>query len=237
MRKITYITVFIFIIMKLFPAEDGPGDLFRMANKDILDKKYDLAMKKLEKIDQEFETFEGIKIEIAKLYIRIGKKEKGCSVYNQALFLENNSDIVFEYGNYLYEQNKFEEALAVYDQDKNKKYKNYIGAALSCKKLNKISDAEEYYKKAIKVNKNTSNTYLLLGKLYYETKDIKKAIKYFAKYVDLDESEKSYILLANMYILDNNENAAKKTLKKGINKFPKSQALNKLLINIVIKKS
>lgn len=235
-----YFMIFIMVIINsklVFSIEEGPGDLYRTAKLLLKERKYNVAILNLKKLDLLYQNQDSIKVEIAKAYIEAGDENTAIGYYESGIRLKDNSIAVFEYGNLLYTKQEYTKALEVFKQDNEKTYANYLGAALSAKKLNLLDDAEDYYIKAMKKNRGNEKIYLHIGKLYFEQKKIDKAIEYFKKYNKLTQNEKSYILLANAYILKEDKEAAKKVLKDGLNVLPKNQNLNKILISIVIDKN
>ena len=77
-------------------------------------------------------------------------------------------------------------------------------------------EAIKYYKKAIELNPNYMEAYLVLGTAYYEgKKDYDEAIKCFNKAVELDPNlAETYVLLAAVYLEQVNGEKVMECVKK-----------------------
>lgn len=207
---------------------DGPGDLYRTAQIDISAKKYSNAIEKMKKVVEIAPKDEGVRLEIARVYKSAGEIENSCKEYEYSIKIEQDNEVIFEYGNLCFQNKKYNKAFEVFKKDKSENYKNEFGAAVAARLAGNFDEAEVYYKKVITKNPDLADAYFGLGVVYQKQKSYDAAIENFRKYLKRKKNEDVYSILSSLYMLKEDYIKAKETINKGLKEYPDSEKLKKL---------
>jgi tetratricopeptide (TPR) repeat protein len=215
---------------------DGPGDLYRTAQIEIAAKKYDSAIENTKKIVKIAPKDADVRVEMARLYNSAEQTENSYNEYEVSINIENNEEIIFEYGNLCFKNKEFEKATEVFLKDKSGNYKNEFGAAASARLAGNLEKSEKYYKKVIEKNPELADAYFGLGVIYQKQKSYDSAIENFKNYLERKKNEDVYTILSSLYMLKKDYTNAKEIIKTGLKDYPNSEKLKKLLQIASVKK-
>lgn len=207
---------------------DGIGDLYRTAQKDIEEKRYNYAienMKRILLIDSENSE---IRTELARVYNKIGAIEKSNKEYEISIKIENDKEVIFEYGDLCFKRKEYEKSFKIFQKDKTENYKNVFGAATAARMLGELEQSLDYYNRAISKNPEFADSYFGIAVVYQKKKNYDAAIENFKSYLKRKKSEDVYGILSSLYMLKKNYEKAKETLKAGLKEYPNSAKLKKL---------
>jgi len=155
--------------------------------------------------------------EQAYVYYNTNQGAKAFAVLEQIPENSRDSDILLIMGNIVEDYKKPEQARAFMLQalvKNSENYKAYYNLGCLYLKEEKYFFAIDYFKKAIKYNKNFAFAYYNIGCAYLGLKDYKKARKYFLKAIAKKPDEKDFFInLAYCYKQLGQEKSAKRILE------------------------
>lgn len=223
--------------------------LYRIANVYILRKQYDTSIsffKKIIKTDPEFESayydlgkiyYEKSKLDIPKK--KYSEKKKIQEKYLKASYLyferylvknkNNDSDAIFFLGDLYFKGNLFEKSYRVFSRDKNNDFRNNFGAALTGRFIGKYRNSKKYYERVLEEKPNFEEAYLGIAITYQLMGEFDKALRNFELYLAVKDDENVYVTMTSLYIEKKNYKKAKEVAEKGLNKFPNSKNLEKMM--------
>lgn len=192
--------VFLFILFVCFQGEVGAIDqnsderefyVVRLPE-EIIDKKLS-EYRNLYKLNSSNEEIRKSYADLllAKLVI-LNENRKFYDIESLLLEAEalipDNVLLNFIWGDFLYEQMKYNDAIAKYEQVLQKKpdhLPTIIRLAYSYLNLYKYDDAANYFEKALAYNQDDYNLLYSCGIAYFELRDYEKAVNYFEKALTL----------------------------------------------------
>jgi cytochrome c-type biogenesis protein CcmH/NrfG len=68
--------------------------------------------------------------------------------------------------------------------------------------LNRISEAIEYYKKALRIEQNNPETYMLLGNVHYLNNDLEQSVQAYRASISLAPDNDEYRLIYSQVMED-----------------------------------
>ncbi|MEJ2545616.1 MAG: tetratricopeptide repeat protein [Calditrichaceae bacterium] len=83
-------------------------------------------------------------------------------------------------------------------------------------RISRIDDAKVLFDKLMEMNPNNSDNYYNLGVVYYQKKELNKALDYFLKAIDIDENLDSYLYAAVIYLEQGNKEKALKYFRERV---------------------
>lgn len=146
-------------------------------------------------------------------------------------YLQNNSDELFNVGDYYFKNGRYEKAYEVFSRD-NTNIKNIFGAATSARFLNDNENALRLYTQSIEMDPNFYEAYLGRGVINRNIGNYSEAINDFNKYMKYRQDEAVYTGLGDVYMITKNYREAKNILEVGRNRYPNSKVIRDMLIRL-----
>ena len=146
-------------------------------------------------------------------------------------YLQNNSNELFNVGDYYFKNGRYEKAYEVFSRD-NTNIKNIFGAATSARFLNDNENALRLYTQSIEMDPNFYEAYLGRGVINRNIGNYSEAINDFNKYMKYRQDEAVYTGLGDVYMITKNYGEAKNILEVGRNRYPNSKVIKDMLIRL-----
>lgn len=146
-------------------------------------------------------------------------------------YLQNNSNELFNVGDYYFKNGRYEKAYEVFLRD-NTNIKNIFGAATSARFLNDNENALRLYTQSIEMDPNFYEAYLGRGVINRNIGNYSEAINDFNKYMKYRQDEAVYTGLGDVYMITKNYGEAKNILEVGRNRYPNSKVIKDMLIRL-----
>ncbi|MCM8816216.1 MAG: tetratricopeptide repeat protein [Candidatus Omnitrophica bacterium] len=106
----------------------------------------------------------------------------------------------------------------------------YYNSGLILEKQDKNKEAEEYFKKAIKLQPNFAKSYIALANIYEKQNNLAEAITNYNKAIEISQEDPlPYEKLVEIYLKQNNFKEAENVLTKVVKKNIQSSKLNQIL--------
>lgn len=120
--------------------------------------------------------------------------------YREALQRSDDARILNNYGSFLFEQGRYEEALARFEQASrdtlyDERSHVFENMGLTALKLGRKEQARKYFARAVRLNARQQGALLELASLAYESKDYVPAKEYYDRFVRLGEENARSLLL------------------------------------------
>ena len=135
----------------------------------------------------------------------------------------------FQSGNYYFKNNQYEKAREQFLETSGD-FNCIYGIAVTSRFLGDYDKAINNYNILIAKDPKFYEGYLGLGICYQLKGNFDQAILFFNKFLEIKKQENIFEIIANLYILQKKPNLAKNIIKEGLNYFPNSKALKKLMI-------
>lgn len=161
----------------------------------------DIALSRLRKALTIDENYADAHNAIAVMYQKLGQTAMATKHYERALALEPlNSDILNNYGQYLCQQNRVNEAeRAFLKAVENPIYRKpefpYTNAAICVLRNQQFSKAKQYLTKALQLKPNFEVALYQMAKLSYDTKQYVEAQDYIKRYANQAQHTPQSLLL------------------------------------------
>ena len=152
-----------------------------------------LAMTKLEKALKQNEDNADAHHYLAELYRRLGKNKKAERHYRKALSgQENNSSLLNNYGVFLCEQKKYEQAQSYFnrvitDPLYNDKAGVYENMGLCAKRKGNVLEAEKHLAAALKLNPKKPHALLAMGQINFDKQLYEQSRQFLYNYLELSK--------------------------------------------------
>ncbi|MFQ6069152.1 MAG: tetratricopeptide repeat protein [Candidatus Aminicenantales bacterium] len=182
-------------------SDEESFELFDKGNALLEEEKFDEALAAFEEFMEKYPEVFQVHLNIGSCYLKKGDLERAEKEFN--FVLEKTKEVLGDYKNdpqtslraftglgeiYLQRQdydramNYFAQSLEISPQDEVAAYN--VAQVLFFNQ--KIDEAIEYYKLAIKIKPDWSKPYLRLGYAYLNKGDFEKALENFKKFIDMD---------------------------------------------------
>lgn len=141
-----------------------------------------------------------------------------------------DSDEIFKKGNELFKAKDYKGALKIYAMDKSGDIRNLLGAGITSRFTGNLKDSISYLNKIIEVNPEYTRAYKEVAMSYQMNKEYEKAIENFKRYLLEIPEERTYLVVANIYMGSFKDyEKAKELLLEAKEVFPKSKDILNLL--------
>lgn len=167
---------------------------------------------------------------------RVDNKEKARTHFKRAIQLEpDDPDHRNNYGVFLCQINETAEAEKQFMTAANNKFyktPEYAldNAGLCMLEANKLDKADEYLRKALRINPQFANTYLHMAELLYKRERLTVADAYFQRFMSYGDDTPESLLLGIQIKRDAGEEAvAEQFASKLLNEFPTSREAGEYL--------
>lgn len=144
-------------------------------------------------------------------------------------YLKQDSEKLFEVGDYYFKDGRYEKAYEVFSQD-SINLKNIFGAATTARFLNEYDRALTLYTQAISMAPNFYESYLGRGIVNRNIGNYSEAINDFRKYMEYKKDESVYVGLGDVYMITENFEEAKNILEVARNRYPNSKVIKDMLV-------
>lgn len=208
----------------------GEGFLFWKGNSekekvDVSRQEMNQRWERIKELDQQI-SFDRDKWRLQKNY---KEYKKEFDIYMD--YLQNNSNELFNVGDYYFKNGRYEKAYEVFSRD-NTNIKNVFGAATSARFLNDNENALRLYTQSIEMDPNFYEAYLGRGVINRNIGNYSEAINDFNKYMKYRQDEAVYTGLGDVYMITKNYGEAKNILEVGRNRYPNSKVIRDMLIRL-----
>ena len=113
-------------------------------------------------------------------------------------------------------------------------YKAYTCYAIAKSDFKDYDGAIELYKKAVEINPNEANAYILTGNLYSNLKKYKEAEEQYKKALTINKFDPSlYILIANVYFMNNEVERSLYSYRAAVNMRPENDEYKLVYIQVL----
>ena len=147
--------------------------------------------------------------------------------------LLTDSNEIFKKGNDLFKAKDYKGALKIYEMDKSGDIRNLFGAGLTSKFLGKLPESIGYFNQIIEKDPTFTRAYKEVAMAYQANKEYDKAIENFKRYLLEVPEERTYLVVANIYIGSFKDNQkAREILLEAKDFFPQSKEIGDLLKNV-----
>lgn len=182
---------------------------------------YELQIENIKKMIQKKMTIENVDLddELTTYIIEYGTFE-----------MLTDSDEIFKKGNELFKAKDYKAALKIYEMDKSGDIRNLLGAGITSRFTGNLKNSIIYLNKIIETNPEYTRAYKEVAMSYQMNKEYEKAIENFKRYLLETPEERTYLVVANIYIGSFKDyEKAKEILLEGKEYFPKSKDIATLL--------
>lgn len=135
---------------------------------------------------------------------------------------------LFEKGNQLFIENKYEKANKEFKSDFSD-VRNIFGAATTDRFLGRHDLAIQEYGKTLEKLPNFGEAYLGRGLSYRDSSRYEEAVADLKKYISLSQAEAGYIALGDTYMAMGRYSEAQSIFFQGVTKYPTSNVMRKML--------
>ncbi|MGY0394130.1 MULTISPECIES: tetratricopeptide repeat protein [unclassified Fusobacterium] len=192
---------------------------------DVSRQEMNQRWERIKELDQQI-SFDRDKWRLQKNY---KEYKKEFDIYMD--YLQNNSNELFNVGDYYFKNGRYEKAYEVFSRD-NTNIKNVFGAATSARFLNDNENALRLYTQSIEMDPNFYEAYLGRGVINRNIGNYSEAINDFNKYMKYRQDEAVYTGLGDVYMITKNYGEAKNILEVGRNRYPNSKVIRDMLIRL-----
>lgn len=192
---------------------------------DVSRQEMNQRWERIKELDQQI-SFDRDKWRLQKNY---KEYKKEFDIYMD--YLQNNSNELFNVGDYYFKNGRYEKAYEVFSRD-NTNIKNVFGAATSARFLNDNENALRLYTQSIEMDPNFYEAYLGRGVINRNIGNYSEAISDFNKYMKYRQDEAVYTGLGDVYMITKNYGEAKNILEVGRNRYPNSKVIRDMLIRL-----
>lgn len=141
-----------------------------------------------------------------------------------------DSDEIYQKGNEYIKARDYKNALRIFEMETNGDIRNLFGAGLTSKFLGLLPQSIDYFNKIIEIDPTFTRAYKEVAMAYQVNKDYEKAIENFKIYLSTIPEERTYLVVANIYIGNYKDyEKAREILLEAITAFPDSKAIGDLL--------
>jgi len=154
----------------------------------LTQKKYKIAMMKLQKALQQDPDLPEAHHYIGELYSQLEQYDKAEVHYKRAIQLDPaNSILQNNYGAFLYQQEKFDEALEYFGMaEKDPLYQApdqlYENIGRCYYRMKNIEDAEKYFRRALELNENLPGSLYVMAQINFDRKNLMGTRAYLQRY-------------------------------------------------------
>lgn len=192
---------------------------------DVSRQEMNQRWERIKELDQQI-SFDKDKWRLQKNY---KEYKKEFDIYMD--YLQNNSNELFNVGDYYFKNGRYEKAYEIFSRD-NTNIKNVFGAATSARFLNDNENALKLYTQSIEIDPNFYEAYLGRGVINRNIGNYSEAINDFNKYMKYRQDEAVYTGLGDVYMITKNYREAKNILEIGRNRYPNSKVIRDMLIRL-----
>lgn len=192
---------------------------------DVSRQEMNQRWERIKELDQQI-SFDKDKWRLQKNY---KEYKKEFDIYMD--YLQNNSNELFNVGDYYFKNGRYEKAYEIFSRD-NTNIKNVFGAATSARFLNDNENALKLYTQSIEIDPNFYEAYLGRGVINRNIGNYSEAINDFNKYMKYRQDEAVYTGLGDVYMITKNYREAKNILEVGRNRYPNSKVIRDMLIRL-----
>ncbi|WP_294703012.1 tetratricopeptide repeat protein [uncultured Fusobacterium sp.] len=193
------------------------------AQRELIKQEMSQRWEKIKELDKKI-SYDKNKENLEKNY---KEYKKEFDIYME--YLKQNSEELFNVGDYYFKDGRYEKAYEIFSQDSTN-LKNIFGAATTARFLNENNTALKLYTQAISMDPNFFESYLGRGIVNRNIGNYSEAIADFKKYMEYKKDEAGYTGLGDVYMKIENYQEAKKILEIGRNRYPNSKVIKDMLI-------